>query len=74
MSDSLSRGKIPYTGCADMCIHAESDVRPDFDGVGRFQRWAERVEYHSELSVWIEKELPPIDVLMVWHAYTLNPM
>ena len=57
-----------------MCIHAESDVRPDFDGVGRFQRWAERVEYHSELSVWIEKELPPIDVLMVWHAYTLNPM
>ena len=57
-----------------MCIHAESDVRPEFDGVGRFQRWAERVEYHSELSVWIEKELPPIDVLMVWHAYTLNPM
>ena len=22
---------------------------------------------------WVEQELPPLDVLMVWHAYLLNP-
>ncbi|EKM50657.1 uncharacterized protein PHACADRAFT_178388 [Phanerochaete carnosa HHB-10118-sp] len=28
---------------------------------------------YSSLDTWVEREMPPIDVLMVWHAYTLNP-
>ncbi|CAL1714258.1 unnamed protein product [Somion occarium] len=40
----------------------------------RFQRWVETVKYSSEISEWIEQELPPLDVLMVWHAYLLNPI
>ncbi|CAL1714287.1 unnamed protein product [Somion occarium] len=42
--------------------------------VERFQRWVKTVKYTSEISEWIEQELPPLDVLMVWHAYLLNPI
>ncbi|KZT63753.1 hypothetical protein DAEQUDRAFT_699761 [Daedalea quercina L-15889] len=41
--------------------------------VERFHRWAKGVRFHQEIEVWIEAEVPPLDVLMVWHAYMLNP-
>lgn len=28
---------------------------------------------NKSLDKWIEDEIPPIDVLMVWHSYMLNP-
>ena len=34
--------------------------------------WAEHVK-DKPLEIWIEQELPPLDVLMVWHTYLLNP-
>ncbi|GBE89582.1 hypothetical protein SCP_1602450 [Sparassis crispa] len=40
--------------------------------VERFQRWAAGVR-PGTLQRWVAEELPPIDVLMVWHAYLLNP-
>ncbi|GBE89584.1 hypothetical protein SCP_1602470 [Sparassis crispa] len=40
--------------------------------VERFQRWAAVVR-HESLFTWVATDLPPIDVLMVWHAYLLNP-
>ncbi|KAH8103957.1 hypothetical protein BXZ70DRAFT_888620 [Cristinia sonorae] len=58
-----------------------SDLSPDkrwtwFVGlaVERFQRWLEIVvSFNSNIDAWIERCMPPIDVLMVWHAYLLNP-
>ncbi|CAL1714266.1 unnamed protein product [Somion occarium] len=41
--------------------------------VERFQRWVETARNVKEIPEWIEKELPPLDVLMVWHSYMLNP-
>ncbi|GBE89583.1 hypothetical protein SCP_1602460 [Sparassis crispa] len=40
--------------------------------VERFQRWTAVVR-KGDLLTWVAAELPPIDVLMVWHAYLLNP-
>lgn len=40
----------------------------------RFQSWVRTMTAYSSLDTWLAQELPPIDVLMVWHAYTLNPM
>jgi hypothetical protein len=40
--------------------------------VERFDRWCRSLG--GWCSVNIELALPPIDVLMVWHAYLLNPM
>ena len=42
--------------------------------VERFQRWVETLKPHEDWESWLREELPPLDVLMVWHAYTLNPM
>ncbi|GJE98082.1 hypothetical protein PsYK624_143040 [Phanerochaete sordida] len=42
--------------------------------VERFQSWAETMTPYTSLDTWIDREMPPIDVLMVWHAYCLNPM
>ena len=42
--------------------------------VERFQRWVETLKPHADWESWLREELPPLDVLMVWHAYTLNPM
>ena len=39
----------------------------------RFTRWVSYTRV-APLQQWIQEELPPLDVLMVWHAYTLNPM
>ncbi|THG99278.1 hypothetical protein EW026_g3040 [Hermanssonia centrifuga] len=36
------------------------------------KHWAQIVQL-GPLDEWVQHELPPIDVLMVWHAYTLNP-
>ncbi|KDQ63947.1 hypothetical protein JAAARDRAFT_187342 [Jaapia argillacea MUCL 33604] len=42
--------------------------------VERFQRWVESLpEKVAPLDVWIEDWMPPLDVLMVWHSYLLNP-
>ncbi|OBZ74115.1 hypothetical protein A0H81_06465 [Grifola frondosa] len=40
--------------------------------VDRFQAWVSTVQV-TTLNDWIRNELPPLDVLMVWHAYMLNP-
>ncbi|KAJ3557422.1 hypothetical protein NM688_g1483 [Phlebia brevispora] len=41
--------------------------------VERFERWLTTMQ-PSPLSQWIQEELPPVDVLMVWQAYMLNPI
>ncbi|KAI0683786.1 hypothetical protein BC835DRAFT_1422969 [Cytidiella melzeri] len=41
--------------------------------VERFWRWVKVVKL-TKLSPWIHEELPPLDVLMVWHTYMLNPV
>ncbi|EIN11322.1 hypothetical protein PUNSTDRAFT_50377 [Punctularia strigosozonata HHB-11173 SS5] len=40
--------------------------------VERFQRWLYDVKA-TPLDSWVEQEVPPLDVWMVWHAYLLNP-
>lgn len=39
----------------------------------RFQRWLESEPLEPDLRKWVIECIPPIDVLMVWHSYTLNP-
>ena len=31
------------------------------------------VKYDPDVVSWVRSEGPPLDVLMVWHAYMLNP-
>lgn len=38
----------------------------------RFERWCRSVRDVDTSA--IEKTLPPVDVVMVWHTYLLNPM
>ncbi|OSX64414.1 hypothetical protein POSPLADRAFT_1032777 [Postia placenta MAD-698-R-SB12] len=40
--------------------------------VDRFERWAAFVSSKA-LKSWVKTDFPPLDVLMVWHAYMLNP-
>ncbi|KAG9316181.1 hypothetical protein JVU11DRAFT_2202 [Chiua virens] len=40
--------------------------------VERFERWCKSIR--DVQSDAIERTLPPIDVVMVWHAYLLNPI
>lgn len=40
--------------------------------VERFERWVRLAKYES-LEKFIAEELPPLDVVMVWHTYLLNP-
>lgn len=42
----------------------------------RFFMWIktfDSVAIKMDANAWIEQYLPPLDVLMVWHAYLLNP-
>ncbi|KZT69341.1 hypothetical protein DAEQUDRAFT_726929 [Daedalea quercina L-15889] len=39
----------------------------------RFHRWVKNVK-QMELATWITDEIPPLDVMMIWHAYMLNPI
>lgn len=39
----------------------------------RFERWSKTVKY-VPLDQFVKDSLPPIDVVMVWHAYLLNPL
>ncbi|TFK46966.1 hypothetical protein OE88DRAFT_1637188 [Heliocybe sulcata] len=43
--------------------------------VERFERWVSTLPSSSgrEGPAWYELEVPPLDVLLVWHAYILNP-
>lgn len=27
----------------------------------------------SDVVTWVREEMPPLDVILVWHAYMLNP-
>ena len=38
----------------------------------RFLDWVLRMQ-PLPLESWIQQEMPPLDVMMVWHAYLLNP-
>lgn len=40
----------------------------------RFHRWLKGGVRVKSMDHWISDELPPLDVLMVWHAYMLNPV
>ncbi|KAK0207148.1 hypothetical protein DFS33DRAFT_1423132 [Desarmillaria ectypa] len=40
--------------------------------VERFERWCKELTVQDELD-FADQRLPPIDVIMVWHAYLLNP-
>ncbi|KDQ53342.1 hypothetical protein JAAARDRAFT_161844 [Jaapia argillacea MUCL 33604] len=42
--------------------------------VERFERWIPTLGAPNEpIEIWVEKNMPPLDVFMVWHAYSLNP-
>ncbi|KAI0792010.1 hypothetical protein C8Q75DRAFT_805056 [Abortiporus biennis] len=42
--------------------------------VERFQRWVNVIgPPGNNITQWIEDDMPPIDVIMVWHTYLLNP-
>ncbi|PYH48828.1 uncharacterized protein BP01DRAFT_332855 [Aspergillus saccharolyticus JOP 1030-1] len=45
--------------------------------VTRFQHWIQAVDHRLEVKHTEEKDepclLPPLDILMVWHAFLLNP-
>ena len=44
--------------------------------VDRFAKWIDKVVYHqtgSDLRELAEVDVPPLDVLMAWHTYMLNP-
>ncbi|KAH9930331.1 uncharacterized protein B0H18DRAFT_994444, partial [Fomitopsis serialis] len=41
--------------------------------VERFRRWTKHVNANQDIESWVKAEAPPLDVLMVWHAYMLNP-
>jgi len=41
--------------------------------VERFRRWTKHVIANQDIESWVKAEMPPLDVLMVWHAYMLNP-
>ncbi|KAK0499370.1 hypothetical protein EDD18DRAFT_1460304 [Armillaria luteobubalina] len=40
--------------------------------VERFERWCKELTSADEAD-FVDKCLPPVDVIMVWHAYLLNP-
>ncbi|TCD60000.1 hypothetical protein EIP91_010927 [Steccherinum ochraceum] len=47
--------------------------------VERFQRWVEALPRAGgpdvlDAAAWMERYMPPTDVLMVWHTYLLNPV
>lgn len=45
-------------------------------GLIRFQRWVEHLPPPSKLNTFekfVRRNLPPLDVWMVFHAYLLNP-
>ncbi|KAH9930341.1 uncharacterized protein B0H18DRAFT_1117024 [Fomitopsis serialis] len=51
------------------------DIAQFLDGSQRwawFHRWVKYVK-RTELATWVTEEAPPLDVLMMWHAYMLNP-
>ncbi|KZT67388.1 hypothetical protein DAEQUDRAFT_713656 [Daedalea quercina L-15889] len=39
----------------------------------RFHRWAKVVTANQDVESWVMAQVPPLDVLMIWHAYMLNP-
>ncbi|CAH7684199.1 expressed protein [Phakopsora pachyrhizi] len=39
----------------------------------RFESWLRALEVEKSLSIDVDDLLPPLDVLMVWHSYCLNP-
>ncbi|KAF9034121.1 hypothetical protein BJ165DRAFT_1356787, partial [Panaeolus papilionaceus] len=41
--------------------------------VERFDIWCQNIEYDADCCNEWSTVMPPIDVLMVWHAYMLNP-
>ncbi|EPT03014.1 hypothetical protein FOMPIDRAFT_1159610 [Fomitopsis schrenkii] len=41
--------------------------------VERFQRWLKHVKW-TEFATWVVNDIPPLDVLMMWHSYMLNPI
>ncbi|OBZ73587.1 hypothetical protein A0H81_06345 [Grifola frondosa] len=41
--------------------------------VERFRMWAASVQV-MPIDEWVQDEVPPLDVWMVWHAYLLNPI
>ncbi|PCH42480.1 hypothetical protein WOLCODRAFT_120640 [Wolfiporia cocos MD-104 SS10] len=42
--------------------------------VDRFHKWAEIMHNTNGSRNWDAEFIPPLDVLMVWHAYMLNPI
>ncbi|PCH43724.1 hypothetical protein WOLCODRAFT_75486 [Wolfiporia cocos MD-104 SS10] len=42
--------------------------------VDRFHKWADIMHNADSLHIWDIDFVPPLDVLMVWHAYMLNPI
>ncbi|KAG8958095.1 hypothetical protein FRC03_009469 [Tulasnella sp. 419] len=48
--------------------------------VRRFEKWVKNVARHTpsgsseeNIAAWEEHEIPPLDVILVWHTYLLNP-
>ena len=55
--------------CPASMLKARSEL---IIGAMRFEKWIQAVEV-KELSSWIQEHMPPVDVIMVWQAYMLNP-
>ncbi|KAJ7134285.1 hypothetical protein C8R44DRAFT_609591 [Mycena epipterygia] len=65
--DALSDGEIPHMPSAERRWAWFVGL-----AVERFENWCKALRF-SDAEREFETVLPPIDVLMVWHAYLLNP-
>lgn len=59
--------------CALNVYHDELYVELKYVAPPRFQRWLKYVK-RTELATWVVDDIPPLDILMIWHSYMLNPM
>ncbi|KAH9930332.1 uncharacterized protein B0H18DRAFT_148066 [Fomitopsis serialis] len=75
-----ARGDVSRGGPAGARARSRYDSRGPrrwawfvYMAVERFRRWVKCVTANKDVDAWVETEIPPLDVLMVWHAYMLNP-
>jgi hypothetical protein len=72
LSTWLSKGELRiYVSLASGCMTHSHGL-----GGIRFQRWVEHLPPPSKLNTlekFVRRNLPPLDVWMVLHAYLLNP-
>lgn len=73
LQEKIQPGGTPFDPTSGAPLPSASMTRFLHSAVQRFDAWIDAKQKVEPSAPFSQEDIPPLDVLMIWHAYMLSP-